>query len=97
MARRTEAWFDATTPDERGPIVGAVVLLGLGTALLMPFTILVFVVVIIRTLSGRRGWLLQRLLVAAAVGLEAVLQIARWAVLRRLHEALADFENRSAL
>lgn len=91
LARRMQAWFDRTEPDERGPLV-AVVLLGLIAAPVMLFTVVVLGVALLRLVSGRGAGPLQRLLVAVVVGLQAVLQLVRWAVMRRLRKAMGNVE-----
>jgi hypothetical protein len=90
LARRMQAWFDRTEPDERGPLV-AVVLLGLIAAPVMLFTVVVLGVALLRLVSGRGAGPLQRLLVAV-VGLQVVLQLVRWAVMRRLRKAMGNVE-----
>jgi hypothetical protein len=90
-----QAWLDSTRPEERGP-VGAVVLLGVIAVPIQLCTVVVVGVALVRRLQGRRAGLLQRLVLGGVVGVQVVLQLARWAVLRRLYRALADFEHRPA-
>lgn len=95
LARRMQAWFDGTEPDERGPLVAALVILGLIAAPVMLCTVVVLGVALLRLLKGRRVGQWQRLLLAIVVGLHMVLQLARRAVLRRLHKTLNNVESRS--
>lgn len=95
LAGRMQAWLDSTRPEERGP-AGAVVLLGVIAVPIQLCTVVVVGVALVRRLQGRRAGLLQRLVLGGVVGVQAVLQLARWAVLRRLYRALADFEHRPA-
>lgn len=75
--------------------MAAVVLLGLIAAPVMLCTVVVFGVALPRLLRGRRVGQWQRLLLAIVVGLQVVLQLARRAVLRRLHKTLDNVEARS--
>jgi hypothetical protein len=90
-----QAWFDRTKPEERGP-AGAVVLLGVVAVPIQLCTVVVVGVALVRRLRGRRAGLPQRLLLGGVIGVQAVLQLVRWAVLRRLYRALADVESSPA-
>lgn len=86
-----QAYFDRTEPKERGP-VGAVVLLGLVAVPIQLCTVVVLGAALLRVLKARRAGQPERLLVIAVVGLQVVLQLARWAAMKRLREALVDVE-----
>jgi hypothetical protein len=90
-----QAWFDRTEPEERGP-AGEVVLLGLIAAPIQLCTVVVVGVALLRRLQGRRAGRLQRLLLVGVVVVQAMLQLTRWAVMRRLYRALADVESQPA-
>jgi hypothetical protein len=95
MARRVQEWFDRTEPEERGPAV-AVVLLGLVAVPIQLCTVVVLGVALLRRLKGRRAGPLQRLLLVGVGGVQAVLQLARRAVMRRLYRAMADGRDQPA-
>jgi hypothetical protein len=90
-----QAWFDSTQPDQRGPLAG-VVLFGLIAAPVMLFTVVVLGLALLRLVSGCGAGALQRFLVAVVVGLQVVLQLMRWAVMRRLRKAMGNVEARPA-
>ena len=79
-----QAWFDRTEPEERGP-AGEVVLLGMIAAPIQLCTVVVVGVALLRRLQARRAGRLQRLLVVGVVVVQAMLQLTRRAVMRRLY------------
>jgi len=85
------AWYEDTTPEQRGPLVGEIVILGLPAVPVMITTYVVLAVVVVRLLRHRRiGWLLRGLLACLFV-VHVPLWLARWVLLKRLRQRTVGY------
>lgn len=90
LARQTTEWFEETTPEQRGPVVVGIVLLGLVALPLMLITVPVLAVLVVRLRRRARIGRLQRVALAGLAGVHAVFWFLRWELLRRLRRAMAE-------
>lgn len=86
---RMQEWFDRTEPGERRP-AAAVVLLGIVAVPVQLCTIVALGVALVQRLRGQGSGRLRRPVLIGLGGVQVLLQAARWAVLRRLDQAMAD-------
>ena len=94
LSRRTAAWWEDTTPQQRGPLVAGIVTLGLLTPPVMIAMFVILVVLIGRLRRRRRIGIYQRGVLAGLFGVHLTFWLARWALLRRLRQRTAAYVER---
>jgi hypothetical protein len=90
-ARRMVAWYEDTTPEQRGGLVGGIVVLGLLALPVMITTYLVLAVVVVQLLRHRRIGCLLRGGLACLFVVHVPLWLARWVLLKRLRQRTAGY------
>ena len=85
------AWWEDTTPQQRGPLVAGIVTLGLLTPPVMITTFVILVVLVSRLRRRRRIGIYQRGVLAGLFGVHLTFWLARWALLRRLRQRTAAY------
>jgi len=75
------AWWEDTTPQQRGPLVAGIVTLGLLTPPVMITTVAILVVLVSRLRRRRRIGIYQRGVLAGLFGVHLAFWLARWALL----------------
>jgi hypothetical protein len=88
-----KVWFENTTPEQRGPIVAGIVLLGLVTPAVMITTLVVLGVLLVRLRRSHRIGIFQRAVLAGLALVHAAFWFARWALLNRLRRKLEPFDE----
>ena len=88
------AWWEDTTPQQRGPLVAGVVTLGLLTPPVMITTFVILGVLVTRLRRRRRIGIYQRSVLAGLFGVHLAFWLARWALLKRLRQRTAAYVER---
>ena len=89
------AWWEDTTPQQRGPLVAGIVTLGLLTPPVMITTFVILVVLVVTRLRRRsRIGTYQRSVLAGLFGVHLAFWLARWALLKRLRQRTAAYVER---
>jgi hypothetical protein len=91
LNRRTGAWWEDTTPQERGPLVVGIVTLGLLTPPVMITTLVILGVLVARLRRRRRIGVYQRSVITGLFGVHLAFWLARWMLLRRLRRRTSTY------
>ena len=89
LSRRMAAWWEDSTPQQRGPLVAGIVTLGLLTPPVMITTVVILAMLVIRHMG-----LYQRTVLVALFGVHLAFWFARWALLKRLRQRTAAYGGR---
>ena len=88
------AWWEDSTPQQRGPLVAGIVTLGLLTPPVMITTLVILAMLVIRLRRRRHMGLYQRTVLVALFGVHLAFWFARWALLKRLSQRTAAYGGR---